>query len=196
MSLYDCDIYPSINLTDQADESVPKSLSTLLKGILNPGDKSDTSMKRALTIAHSIIAACRPRSFISPILLSVAIYIHRRYGSRELVDILNSLGLAANYREIQRYEYSLMSDEPSYNIDGFAQFVFDNADINACTLDGKNTFHSMGGIACVTPGGTPLSTGPIARVKTVPSAELFDHMVCTNQNLPETSHFWSQFSYY
>ena len=79
MSLYDCDIYPSINLTDQADESVPKSLSTLLKGILNPGDKSDTSMKRALTIAHSIIAACHPRSFISPILLSVAIYIHRRY---------------------------------------------------------------------------------------------------------------------
>ncbi|ELT96415.1 hypothetical protein CAPTEDRAFT_203052 [Capitella teleta] len=34
---------------------------------------------------------------------------------------------------------------------GFFQFVFDNADFNVATISGHNTFHSMGGIGCVTP---------------------------------------------
>ncbi|ELU15381.1 hypothetical protein CAPTEDRAFT_199459 [Capitella teleta] len=34
---------------------------------------------------------------------------------------------------------------------GFFQFVFDNADFNVATISGHNTFHSMGGISCVTP---------------------------------------------
>ena len=42
-------------------------------------------------IAHSIISACRPRSFVSSIML-VSIYIYKRYESRILVDILCSLG--------------------------------------------------------------------------------------------------------
>ncbi|ELT88628.1 hypothetical protein CAPTEDRAFT_216340 [Capitella teleta] len=33
---------------------------------------------------------------------------------------------------------------------GFFQFVFDNADFNVVTISGHNTFHSMGGIGCVT----------------------------------------------
>ena len=37
---------------------------------------------------------------------------------------------------------------------GFTQFVLDNADFNVATLTGHNTFHSMGGIACVTPPGS------------------------------------------
>ena len=35
----------------------------------------------------------------------------------------------------------MMSDEPSYNLNGFTQFVFDNADFNVATLTGHNTFH-------------------------------------------------------
>lgn len=35
--------------------------------------------------------------------------------------------------------------------ESFLQFVFDNADFDVNTLDGKNTFHSMGGIQIVTP---------------------------------------------
>ena len=34
--------------------------------------------------------------------------------------------------------------------DSFTQFVLDNADVSICTIDGLNTFHSMGGIECVT----------------------------------------------
>ena len=39
----------------------------------------------------------------------------------------------------------------SYDLSGFTQFVFDNADFNVATLTGHNTFHSMSGIACATP---------------------------------------------
>lgn len=31
------------------------------------------------------------------------------------------------------------------------QFVFDNADVNVCTLDGLDTFHALGGIKCIAP---------------------------------------------
>jgi hypothetical protein len=33
----------------------------------------------------------------------------------------------------------------------FFQLVFDNADFNVATISEHNTFHSMGGIGCVTP---------------------------------------------
>ena len=42
----------------------------------------------------------------------------------------------------------------SYGLRSFTQFVFDNADFNAATLTGHNTFHYMGGITCVTPPGS------------------------------------------
>ena len=96
-----------------------------------------------------------PRSFISPLLLAIAVYIHRKYASRELIDILSSLDFCVNYREVQRYEYAMIYCEaPSYDLTRFVQFVFDNADFNINTLNGKSTFYSMGGIACMTPGGT------------------------------------------
>lgn len=34
----------------------------------------------------------------------------------------------------------------------FLQFVSDNVDNNIGTLDGKDTYHGMGSIACETPG--------------------------------------------
>lgn len=81
-------------------------------------------------------------------------YIHCRYASRELIDILSSLSFADDYKEVQRFEHALMSGEPSYHLDGFTQFVFDNADFSVATVTGHNTFHSTGGIACVTPPET------------------------------------------
>ena len=50
----------------------------------------------------------------------------------------------------------------TYHMSGFTQFVFDNADFNVATLTGHNTFHSMGGIACVTPPGS-MNNSPIKR---------------------------------
>ncbi|KAJ8880906.1 hypothetical protein PR048_017379 [Dryococelus australis] len=45
----------------------------------------------------------------------------------------------------------MVHDKPTFKKGAFHQFVFDNADLNICTIDGLNTFHSMDGIRCVTP---------------------------------------------
>ena len=103
------------------------------------------------SLTSAIISATRPRSCVSPFLLGIAVYIHRKYGSKELIGLLNNVGFSESYVEVQRYEYSLFADMPdSVSEQGFAQFVFDNADFNIRTIDGHNTFHSMGGIKCIT----------------------------------------------
>ena len=151
-TVYNSSEYPHIDNMHN-DASVPGSLERFLHGIIKPNAAS-SSERRCTAIGHSIVSACRPRSFISPILLSIAMYIHRKYASRELIDILSSLGFSANYKEVQRLNCAFLTNvEPDYNLSGFTQFVFDNADFNIATTTGHNTFHAMGGIACVTPAG-------------------------------------------
>ena len=82
-----------------------------------------------------------------------------------MIDILSSMSFADDYEEvhIQRFEQALMSGgNLSYDLSGFTQFVFDNADFNVATLTEHNTFHSMGGIACATPPGS-VNNSPIKR---------------------------------
>jgi len=102
------------------------------------------------------------------------VYIHRKYASRELIDILSSLSFSDDYKEVQLFESSLISSgEPSYNLNGFTQYVFDNADVNVATLTGHNTFHAMDGIACVTPEGT-VEKLPLQRTVKLCQAELVE----------------------
>ena len=153
MKVYDTSEYPDMCDTEAIETAIPGTLLRLLNGIIKSKSKLENSTKRRCqAIAHSIISACRPRSFISPLLLSIAVYIHRRYGSRELIDILNSLSFSDDYHEIQRLNTALMqSGVTDYDLGNCTQFIFDNADFNVNTLTGHDTFHAMGGLACVTP---------------------------------------------
>lgn len=149
--VYNCSEYPTMEETNNGSSMIPDSLSLFLNGVVR-SKATQVNQRRCTSIAHAIISACRPRSFISPILLAIAVYIHQRYASRELIDILSSLGFSDDYKETQKMVSSLIiNSDPSYNLDKFSQFVFDNADFNVATLTGHNTFHAMGGIACVTP---------------------------------------------
>lgn len=47
----------------------------------------------------------------------------------------------------------------------FMQFVWDNADVNENPIDGKNTFHEMGGIIITTPHSLILSQIKICYLK-------------------------------
>ena len=171
MTVYDCDQYPTMEGTENGQTMIPGSLKRLLYNLIDRrGTGSTVSLWKCTAIAHPIIPACRPRSFVSSLLLGIAVCIHRKYTSCELVDILSSMVFSDNYREVQRMGHSLMSsDEPSYALRKFTQFVFDNADFNVATITGHNTFHSMGGIACVTPPGS-VRNSPVKRVINVPSA--------------------------
>ena len=110
----------------------------------------------AIAIAHSLISAVRPRSFISPILLAISVYINTMHESRQLIDILSSLGFVDNYKEVQRlYDPLMPKKEQVYGLSGdLVNFVFDNADVNVRTLTGLDIWHALGGIACVSPSET------------------------------------------
>ena len=106
------------------------------------------------SIAQAIIQNCRPRSIITPIPLSLAVILHRHFESRYLIDVLHKFGLCASYSEVIKFEAcaadQLGTDLHDIGIDSFLHFVADNVDHNSDTIDGLNTFHGMGIIACVT----------------------------------------------
>ena len=172
LTVYDFKMYPSTSVLEGEDELVPNTLKCFIKNVVkHKSEQQPTVNGRCTAIAHALIAACWPQSFISPILLVIGIYVHCKYASRELIDTLNSLSFAHNYREIQRYEYTMMAGEPpSYDLNRFVLFVFDNADFNVHSLDGHNTFHSIGGIACVTPAGISGPNAVVLCIHNIPSA--------------------------
>ena len=89
-------------------------------------------------------------------MLGIAVQLHHHFGSKFVIDSLNSHGFCSSYSEVQRFEMSAAmsqgTDIPGLATGRFVQFVADNADHNVATLDGHNTFHGMGIIAAVTPG--------------------------------------------
>ena len=99
------------------------------------------SKRRLKSISHCITAASRTKSFISPILLWISVNINFKHESRELVDLLNSLGFADDYKEVlSLYDAMMPREEHTYEwIDSLVNFVFDNADIDTRTLTGHGT---------------------------------------------------------
>ncbi|GBN55617.1 hypothetical protein AVEN_194339-1 [Araneus ventricosus] len=110
--------------------------------------RDDEKMRRKLTaIAHAIISTIRPRSFLSPILHGIGLFVNRKFKSKSLISLLSRLGFCASYHEAQQLELSTIYHPVQPTPTGtFCQYIFDNADFNGATLDGLKTFHSMGGI--------------------------------------------------
>ena len=150
---YNTTNYPDVTeIMKDADDAVPETLHTFLQLIQKnkKGDKEKVE-KKCTAIAHAIIAATRPRSFMSSLLLGLSEYLFRKTGSKTIVNAVSSFGFCSNYNDISLFEASAaMSWKPDVGKDAFCQYVFDNADFNIQTLSGKGTFHSMGGIKCIT----------------------------------------------
>jgi len=159
---YDCSQFPRIDeIANGGADLVPEVLKVLIYEIIQPTSKRQSPEKTKITkqtvdrkttmISHSIISAARPRSFLSPVQLGTGVSLHRKFGSKILIDILCNVGVCVPYKEVLKYERSVTSQVSTRIEKGYVQFVFDNADYNVHTLDGHNTFHVMGGIVCVTP---------------------------------------------
>ena len=89
--------------TDLDDRTLlPKSLQSLLNGVIISKSASNDCARKKAAIGQAIISACRPRSFVSPILLSVGVYAHRNFASRELVTKLSKLSFSVDYAEVKR----------------------------------------------------------------------------------------------
>ncbi|CAH2218497.1 jg2186 [Pararge aegeria aegeria] len=173
---YDTNQYPAPDcFLEKADSDIPETLKVLLDEIILKNKTSDSNYQTKVTsIAHCIIAATRPRSFISCIQVALGSMLNKKYGSKDLIRILNSLGFCCSYDETQLFESSLLA-HPQQNVynNAYTQFVFDNADHNVNTIDGRNTFHAMGGIQIVTPHTSVTSNKFINRLSLrTPSQEI------------------------
>lgn len=167
---YDNGFYPpSHSFCNEAEDLIPQSLKVFLDGIAKKKRSKEVVGRKITALAHALIAIIRPRCFISPILSSIALFIYRKFGSKQLVSLLCNLGFSASYHDAQQLELSnIHHPQESISSESFCQYIFDNADFNISTVDGWNTFHSMGGIKCVTPAHTHLSSSKVKRLKSVP----------------------------
>lgn len=158
--------YPSIDdMGDGGTNIIPQSLNVLINNIVQGRGKKGADKTRSVTtICHSVMSASRPRSFLSPLQLGLSVHLHSKYGSRHLIDLLHSISLCASYNETVAY-LNAANDiiQPEVTENAFAQFVFDNADVNTRTIDGHGTIHILGGIQCVTPANAILTSPPLLR---------------------------------
>lgn len=145
---YDYSKFPTIEeICKGGGELVPEVLNVLITEIIQPTSKRQTPEKiqrtkqiierKTTTICHRIICAARPRSFLSPVQLGTGVSLHRKFGSKVLIDILCNLGFCVTYKEVLQYERSVTSQEITRIENGYVQFVYDNADYNVHTLDGQ-----------------------------------------------------------
>ena len=106
------------------------------------------------SIGQAIMQAARPRVLLAPLQFGLGVQMHYHFGSRFLIDALHCHGFSCAYNEVQQFErnaaLSYNTDIPNYTSE-FVQYAADSVDHNSRTLDGHNTFHSMGMIVVITP---------------------------------------------
>ncbi|KAJ8894123.1 hypothetical protein PR048_006733 [Dryococelus australis] len=139
---YDHTTYPATNYMKSGGENlIPNTLATFTPRL----------RRNCVAINHAIISAVRPKSFLSPLQIGLALTLHRFYGSKHLINIVFSMGACASYYEASVYINALINaGSPNVSEEAFIQHIFDNADVNVRTLDGLNTVHEMGeyGVLC------------------------------------------------
>ena len=144
--LYDISVYPKFSEIDASEHMVSELTRRLLSRMIK-------SKRRQIAISYSKTAAALPQSSISPIILPISVYVNSKCESRELIELLSSLGFADDYREVLRlYDALLPTDEKEHGwVGSLVSFVFDNADIDTRTLTGLWTWHAMSGVIGITP---------------------------------------------
>ncbi|KYN21448.1 hypothetical protein ALC57_06174 [Trachymyrmex cornetzi] len=179
--VYDSEYYPPtdkfLNNADNTNETIPHNLKYFLTVLIKDDHVKEQTTNRnrhVISIAHSIISAVRPRSFISTILLGLSVTLHRKFGKRNIIDIFNSHGFCASYHETLLFEASVAKfDDLRLKNGAFVQYVNDNADFDTNTIDGKNTFHNLGRIEIITPASSIEEKRPVPRLHYLPPANSF-----------------------
>lgn len=173
-SVGDIDHYLNpVTMFGDLDHDIPKLLTFFIQEVIltdKKGSNKDLYKTKCSAIAHSFMTAVRPRSFLSSIHIGLAVTIHRKFGCKNLIDMLHYLGYSASYHEAQLYEASAMKFNPfTVEPNTFVQFVADNSDYNTHNLTGRNTFHFMGMISIVTPGTNIICEDDIERLQRLPT---------------------------
>lgn len=78
---------PPTQMLDKINDDIPQTLSHFLHELIVKNKKGPTKKVEAKStaIAHAIMSVMRPRSFSSQLLLSLSVFLHRRYASKRLL---------------------------------------------------------------------------------------------------------------
>lgn len=170
------DSYPAPEFFfDNLDNEIPELLRFLLNEIISTSKKAtslSTYKIKVNAIAQCIISAARPKCAFPCLQVGLSAYLMRKFGSKELVQVLNSLGFCSSYDESRLLEASMVDCPQALEISGdiFAQMVADNADHIVNTLDGRS-IHIMAIISCITPASSVRSNRRIPRLSAALTAE-------------------------
>ncbi|KAK3924287.1 LOW QUALITY PROTEIN: Putative membrane protein insertion efficiency factor [Frankliniella fusca] len=162
--------YPATEqIRDGGADEVPEIVKILVTGIV--GGTGKAVERKATYIEQLLVSAARPKSYISPFKHGLALLLHTRYGSRDLIRLLSSVGAVSDYADTVAFETSSAVACTSCGLKphAFQQYVADNADYNIGTLDGHNTFHVMGMVKAVTPSTALVYPEAVAREKKKPT---------------------------
>lgn len=152
---YDSKTYQTLPMGPDRESMFSELLNLFMSLLILDDKKSKNRLRlerKVFAMQEIIISLIRERSYVPPLLTSLGIHLHRAYDSKYLNKLLFCLGLSCSYEEALSFATSAtLAEEPKIALGAFTQMVFDNADINVRTLDGRNTFHAMGGIICASP---------------------------------------------
>jgi hypothetical protein len=81
-------------------EYLPESLKIFLSSMFSERE----CLVKLSSIGQAIVQATIPRSLIVALQIGLAVQMHQTFGSRFLIDSLNSCGLSSSYSEVKKYE--------------------------------------------------------------------------------------------
>lgn len=91
--------------------------------------------------------------------------MHKKHAWKTRIDSLSALEVCASYHETLLLQESITADLERVNLgNSHMQCILDNADHNTRMIDGRNTFHVMGGIICATPASEVKSQKQIVKL--------------------------------
>lgn len=98
LKIYNMEEYPTFEqIEDGGTELIPESLHVFMKTLTARKHRADDLLKKIqrmrLFINQALISMCRPRSFLSPLQLGLSVYLERKFGSKQIIDVLNNLGI-------------------------------------------------------------------------------------------------------
>ena len=148
---------------DGLQSQIPPLVFSFVESLFVPSCTEAATLKKKLlqtSISHVIMNATSKKGYISPLFLTIGIFIHQTTRSRVLIDVLWSLGLCASYNQVMAFERCAAVTKSDNDLpadlavnDGqtYCQWVVDNFDLIEDTINGSGSTHTMGMISCHTP---------------------------------------------
>lgn len=103
--VYDITQYPPAdNFFEDVEKVVPQTLRLFLEKIILTKKRGDLDKFRTkcTSIAHALISASRPRSFLAQVQTGLAAFLNRKYASSHLLNVLSRLGFCLTYKQAVR----------------------------------------------------------------------------------------------